>query len=164
MDRKLINQGIIALTIIFITHGQAISQTHDTGEFDYEKRSGWLDQTKKSLKGFKPEMAEKKQSFKFREKDGMILQSCRIVGKGLIEFESGDWVYIVLHSSHEKDSIGDVAIAVDQKGRFFKHEGHVCGGICHYEALTSKKYETSKDFFKHFKDDTEGKSWEKLKK
>jgi len=153
----------LSALLLLLQSRSVFSQVHGTGDYDPAKRSEWIKETVKKLKAFDPATAEKKQELKFREQDGEIHQSCRILNEGLVEFESGDWVYIILHSGHEQDSIGDIALAIDRKGKLFKHEGHVCGNICHYETVAPEKYTTSKDFFRYFKDDTEGLSWEKLK-
>lgn len=155
----------ISAMLLLLQSRDVFSQAHDTGDYDPAKRTEWIKETVKKLKTFDPaSLAGQKQELNFREQDGEMHQSCRILNEGLVEFESGDWVYIILHSGHEQDSIGDIALAIDRKGKLFKHEGHVCGNICHYETIAPEKYTTSKDFFRYFKDDTEGLSWEKLKR
>jgi hypothetical protein len=162
MNRILCRIIIIATLTVFVANGQAGAQSHSTGEFDPEKREQWIAETIKVLKDFKPRDTDERSGLKVRDNDGQLHQSFRIVKKGMLEFDSGEWAYIILHSSHDNDSIGDFALAVDQKGRIYKHEGHVCGGICHYEALAPEKYTRSRDFFKYFRDDTDGLPWKKL--
>ena len=152
------------IVLLFLGNGFALSQSHITGEYDPAKRERWIDETAHILKNFTQNDTTRISALKTREKDGKILQSYRILGQGLINFDNGDWVYILLHSSHDNDSIGDISLAVDQKGRIFKHEGHVCGGICHYEALAPEEFTSSKDFFKYFRDDTDGLPWERYRK
>ena len=58
------------------------------------------------------------------------------------EFQDGGWVYLRVHSFHtdnywenlgsEKDksyTVGDISIAIDNNGNYYKSKEHVCGGF-----------------------------------
>ena len=153
---------LLTITIIFlVNHNKLNAQNHGQDNIDYQLRTKWINSTIESLKEFDKSMVEKKVVLKTRDKNGLIHQSYRINKSGLIEFGEKEWVYIVLHSSHHKDMIGDVAIAINQKGETYIHLGHNCGMIAHYEAESSILYSKSDDFFEHFKSDVDKLPWEK---
>lgn len=143
--------------------GIVMAQVHNVGEFDPQKRSMWIEQEVNDLKLYKPEEDAKSIKLKTINKKGEVWRSVRVVKKGLVELDKGDWIFIVTNSGHDNPSVGDISLAIDQNGKIYRHSGHVCGNIIHFEAVLTKPHINSKLFFRNFKDDTEGLSWEKLK-
>jgi hypothetical protein len=43
------------------------------------------------------------------------------------------------------------------------NEGHVCGGIIHFETGKIRELKTSREFFKHFVSDTDGAGWKRIR-
>jgi len=158
-------KAILLLSIIFLSglSNTLYSQHHKTDTIDPVIRAQWIMETVSTLQNLDLSAIEKKIVLKTRDHNGEIHQSYRIIKNGLIEFGKNQWVYIVLQSSHNNEKIGDIAIGRDKKGNFFVHYGHICGMIAHYEAVAPEIYTKSIDFFKYFKDDTGGLSWQKLK-
>ena len=155
---------LLTITILFIASNQQLAaQNHKEENVDFELRSAWINNNVKLLKDFDKQAIEKKVVLKKFEENGEIHQSYRINKKGFIEFEGQDWVYIILHSSHNKDKIGDVAIARDQNGDIYIHLGHNCGMIAHYQVKSTVLFTKSKDFFEHFKSDIDTLSWKRYK-
>ena len=83
----------------------------------------------------------------------------RVPGEAVIPLASGEWVCVACHSWHQNDfsgpnlplrlvwvrdvrrirrwlmgagypqPVGDAVLAIDQDGRFYVNDGHVCGGL-----------------------------------
>jgi hypothetical protein len=98
---------------------------------------------------------------------------CRIHGEGVIPLANGNWVYAVCHSWHANDfsgknrplqatltwrirrlrqwlmgdwyqqPVGDAIIAIDQSGRLYTNDGHVCGDL---QLVSDKPVATVEDF------------------
>jgi hypothetical protein len=86
--------------------------------------------------------------------------SYRIISEeGFIEFENGDWIYLRIHSSHEEEEIGDISLAIDNWGKMYFNQGHVCGGIIHYVTHKKLKVQSVDDFIQNFKSDTDDRPW-----
>jgi hypothetical protein len=158
----MLSSAIILLLSSFPTSLHA--QGHSELKVDPDARNEWVKQVRNSLKGITPDDVPKKVKLKAYERDGMIRQKYRINKAGLIQFNSKEWVYVTLHSQHDDDRIGDLAIAIDQDGKYYYHLGHVCGGIVHYQATATNLFSSSEDFFLYFKDDIDGLPWHRLKR
>ncbi len=135
----------------------------DNDAIDEHVLSTWIDETRYELRSIDPSSEVTEAKFNSFERDGHIHQIYSIRESGIVRFESGEWVYIVVHSQHDNKAIGDIAIAVDHKGRMYYNLGHVCRGSVSYKASSEFKYSTSKDFFKNFKDTNYRKNWQRLK-
>jgi hypothetical protein len=140
------------------------AQGHSEVKIDPDARKKWVKQVRKSLKQMNPDTVSIKSKMNTYERNGLIHQKFRIRNSGLITFESNDWVYVTLHSEHNDERIGDLAIARDQDGKYYYHLGHVCGGIINFVATSKTPYTSSEDFFQYFKDDIESLVWQPLKK
>jgi len=53
---------------------------------------------------------------------------------------------------------------MDNRKNLYYNEGHVCGGIIHFETTRLKELKTSKEFFTNFVSDTDGMIWKRIKK
>ena len=152
----------ITLISLLAFNINAIAQSSHKSKVDTYKRDKWIKETSLILEDFNPDKAEKIVKLKTRDFESQIHQSYRIVREGYIKMDKKEWVYIILHSSHDKDGIGDVAMAINQDGITYIHHGHICGGIVHYETVASELYTKSANFFKYFVDDTEGLGWREV--
>lgn len=153
---------LVFLVSLLLLPPTLLAQSHAAGEVKPGARKKWVRQLRKSYQEMNPDSMSEQVKIRTREVEGGIKQDYSIEGSGLIRFESGDWVYITLHSSHDNAKIGDVAIARDQDGNQYYHLGHVCGGAVDYEAVTERRCTTSEEFFQHFKDSTDDLSWHPL--
>jgi hypothetical protein len=88
--------------------------------------------------------------------------SCRVTKQGIIKLSNGIWIFIKTNSSHENEEIGDVSMAIDNKQNVFKNDGHVCGGIIHFQTSLLKELKSTSDFFKYFVSDTDSAAWVKI--
>ncbi len=152
------------LLLFLVCSSSLYAQGHTALKIDSHARNVWVKQMRKSLKEIKPGDVPTKAKLETYERDGMIHQKYRIIKAGLIQFNPKEWVYVTLHSQHDDNRIGDLAIAIDQDGKYYYHLGHVCGGIVHYQATTTNRLSGSNDFFLYFKDDIDGLPWYPLKR
>lgn len=74
--------------------------------------------------------------------------------EGAMRVGHDGWVYLKCHPSHDDDPrredrglpcIGDVCLAIDHKGRFYAHVGHVCGCLT-LRAKSRKGFEDIQEF------------------
>ena len=81
--------------------------------------------------------------------------SYRFNGDARIQCQGGDWIYFRSHSEHENSKIGDVCLAITNKGEVFLNYGHICGGIvCIIDKSNTMPYDAN-DFFNRFISDTD---------
>ncbi len=86
----------------------------------------------------------------------------------IIKFSNGDWLMIMSHSFHhdclfigrwdKACCVGDAILAVDNNGKFYKNDGHICGSFL---IFSDKNIETKNDFLKLT---VNGREWKELKK
>jgi hypothetical protein len=88
--------------------------------------------------------------------------SYRLMGDGYIRFENGDWLFLRSTSSHLNEQVGDITLAIDNRGEIFINEGHVCGGIIHFITHEKKAVKAASDFIQHFMSDTDDQYWSRL--
>jgi hypothetical protein len=129
-----------------------------------EKRNGWIQATAKELLNIIPDSTIQQTSVNVIEIENDIRLSIRILEEGWIDLSGGNWIYIITTSSHNNPEIGDVSVAIDNRKNVYYNEGHVCGGIIHFETMQLRKLKTSKEFFASFISDTDSMSWKRLKK
>ena len=120
------------LTLLAIL-SQANAQHADNSLINIEKRNEWIQSTSKELKNIKPGDSYKKVDLKITEYNNKVKHSVRILKEGMLDLPNGNWIYITTSSSHNNPEIGDIILAIDNKRRIFYNEGHVCGGIIHFE-------------------------------
>jgi len=83
----------------------------------------------------------------------------RVQARSKIICTNGDWLVIHPHSSHQADEVGDICLALTDKGKFYVNYGHVCGGIIHFQSLDTIKPASAEDFISRFRSDTDDKAW-----
>lgn len=84
---------------------------------------------------------------------------CRVIGSGLVEMGTNGWVYLVLRSSHQDPAVGDVILAIDDRGRLLESSGHVCGKVAHFVSAEKRAAEDPDDFFERFRPDPDRAPW-----
>jgi hypothetical protein len=133
----------------------ALISTTALGAGTMKKRAGWISATVARLKEFKP--AEGTKIVEIRKlRIGRVLYT--IEGEGLVRFGTAQWLYIISHSSHQEDGVGDAILAIDQDGNLYANDSHVCGDIIVY-AMSGEAFGTVREFL-----DTEVTGGEKWKK
>jgi hypothetical protein len=94
--------------------------------------------------------------------EGDLYRHRLFVGHSCVTFPNGDNLYFLVHSGHENESIGDLSLAIDQQGRLYKNEGHVCGGLIHFYTTEKGSLETADNFIHNMKSDTDDKPFSLL--
>ena len=155
---KKIFLSLVCLSIITIS----IAQHSGESKISEKKRDKWIQQTTQELRKFSPDSLTPKIMIDFASYEDWQKLSCRVTKQGMIKLSNGDWIYIRTNSSHENEEIGDVSIAIDDKKDVFKNDGHVCGGIIHFETSLLKELTSTSDFFKYFVSDTDSAAWVKI--
>lgn len=169
LKHVVFNSGkrFIGLMLLLLAgFGQLVAQTlHHGQEFDAQKRSEWIINTVTYLENSgDPDMLQKVVVNEYEQEDGLIAFRVRVIREAWVDFENGDRIHFVCNSSHEDEAVGDVCVAIDQKGKVFVNEGHVCGGLINFE-YRGKNAPTSADlFFQNFKSDTDKKIWKTYRK
>jgi hypothetical protein len=125
----------------------------------YPTKEEWLRGRASSLSDLKitQEMIAKARPWK-RGGTFYILQG----SEGVIPFGSGGAVYVVTHSFHDnywrllqspallllgRRPVSDATLAVDQQGRLYTCEGHICGALTPY---SRKEVKTLQDFLETY--------------
>jgi hypothetical protein len=88
----------------------------------------------------------------------------RLKGSGIIKFSSSDWVYLISHSYHENQNIGDITLAMTSDKQFYLNAGHICGGIVSFITNDKNSKITSESFFQNFTCDTDYAKWTRYEK
>ncbi|MCP4075341.1 MAG: hypothetical protein GY744_04065 [Gammaproteobacteria bacterium] len=120
-----------------------------------EERSAWLEETKHRLERF--QISDETQEARIKTyESGLVLYW--IDDEALIRFEGEEWLYIVTHSGHLFDGVGNAILAVDNTGNLYSNPTHVCDGIS-IDTRKGKEFHQLSDFLKKKVDDG---SWVKL--
>lgn len=93
-----------------------------------ELRAAWKAKTVKKLRAFQPSNQAPRADIKTRHR-GLFYW---INQEALIEFEQGEWLYVITHSSHIDESVGNAILAIDHAGNLYENDAHVCGRISTY--------------------------------
>ncbi len=160
--------GLALRLLLFLLFLALFSQVSTAQGFSRFKvlpsvRKDYVRQTRKAIRRINPDTVSTVLTLDAQVKDSLIYQFTEVLGPSLIQFETGDWIYVISHSRHKDHRIGDVTIARDQDGRFYYHCGHVCGGEVRFEATSEELCITSEVFFRNFKDEADELSWQPLK-
>ena len=158
MKKEIILLCLVLLAAICTSHAQGTLNS----KIKLEERDKWIKETSKDLKNFKPDSTIKIIADELIDMVDFKKISFRVINNGIIKLNNGDWIYITTNSSHENEAIGDISLAIDNSKTIFKNEGHVCGGIIHFETSQITELQTSADFFKYFVGDSDSKGWKKL--
>lgn len=125
-------------------------------------RAAWIAETASQLRTFKPDDTTPRIVFTQSGHNGVDVLGCQVKKRGLIPLGTNDWVYIVAHSSHLKDNVGDLSLAISARGKLYQHEGHVCGGFIGFIGTNMVPPATSQAFFEAFIDDVDNRPWRPL--
>ena len=90
---------------------------------------------------------------------GFTMISYRINGDTRIQCASGDWIYFRAHSMHDDSEVGDVCLAITDKGKTFVNYGHICGGIIHFIHKGDQIPHDAHEFQTKFISDTDELAW-----
>jgi len=107
--------------------------------FGAKTRSEWIELATQHLKAFAPSRREPEPEVWM---DGCI----RFDNEGFLRFSDGGWVYVICHSGHSKTSIGDIALAIDDRGRLYFNDAHQCPGLI-LNAPNGMIFRSASDFF-----------------
>ena len=158
MSKQIILSFMLLLVVIFRSN----AQESENSNISPEKRNKWIKETAKELKNFKPDTSVKVILPYILDAGETKKLAYKVNKSGIINLNNGDWVYIITHSSHQDEEIGDVSLAVDNKRHIFINEDHVCGGVIRFETDQITELKKSSDFFKYFVSDTASKGWDKF--
>lgn len=78
-----------------------------------------------------------------------------IVGNSKMTCANSEWIYFKTHSKHENEEIGDITLAVSNKGSNYVYFGHVCGGEVYFKNNSNTVPKDAKEFFTKFTSDSE---------
>jgi len=143
---------------------QCQAQHADHLRISEKNQRTWLKKTASLLKKMTPDTCSRVSEIKRYDFGDSKKVAFRIVEYGLIKLENGDWVYILTHSSHEDETVGDISMAISSDKKLYVNYGHVCGGIINFQAYDIQSLSSSEEFFRLCKSDTDGISWEPYKK
>ncbi len=76
-----------------------------------------------------------------------------------LQFSDGSYLIFRKHSVYEDYTVGDITIAMNDRGILYKNEGHICGGTISFVEYNKMEISSSYDFIRHFKSDTDSKGW-----
>ena len=154
----------LPVTLIFLLFVfTAVSQHTDPTGIVPEKRKARIESMMEELKKFNPEPVPGRVQIERKELPDYFKLSVRINKKGVIALPGKNWIYILTTSAHDDPETGDISLAIDQNHRIFQNEGHVCGGIIHFETGRIRKIKNSRQFFKYFTSDTDGEGWRRIR-
>jgi hypothetical protein len=155
--------SVIASVLLILVPWTLVGQHNDVSLINKEARKLWKDSTVVILKNFHPDKAQEPTSVEVKEFDNSRILSVRVTGNAFIPMDRGKWVYIVSVSSHDSPETGDLSLAIDHRGNIWLNEGHVCGGIIHFETNRLKSLSNSRQFFRYFVSDTDSSPWIRAK-
>ena len=157
MSRFVIYISIALLGISF----SAFGQHHDQNRIDAEKRTAGIEQMVLDLKKISVDETTESLIFKEIKLENGSKYSIRLIEKGFLRLSNNDWIYFLSSSSHKNPAVGDITLAIDCRGIIFQNNGHVCGGIIHFETYKTGIPRSSDEFFEYYESDTDGIKWEK---
>lgn len=126
-------------------------------------REAWRKEALRRLQAFQPDPLATGVAAARTSHAGSPALSYRLLKEGFIRLGASNWVFIILHSGHANDDVGDAVVAVDQDRRVFQHAAHVCGDIVHFISTNASPPVESSAFFRDFVDDVDGRPWRPVK-
>lgn len=93
------------------------------------------------------------------EEDSFMISYTLRSREGCIVFPNGEWLYLLMHSSHSNEAVGDMTLAIDTAGRLYMNEGHVCGGRIAFYTGEKVPMDSVADFIRYSLSDTDDKAW-----
>jgi hypothetical protein len=151
----------IALTAIFIlmTVASPLKGQGCETPANKAKQKKWIKTTIAGLKKDKTLAVVAVTETEIQSVPGFKMISYRVNGPTRILCSGGEWIYFKPHSGHESSDIGDVCIAITEKGRIYINYGHICGGIVHFINKKGELPADASEFFDAFISDTDDKPW-----
>jgi hypothetical protein len=146
-----------------MTHADVGTISQENEEINPKAQKRWMKQTVRKLNRIKPDHCVKRIEPRVVDMEDLFMVSYRLENQeGCVTFPNGDWIYMIAHSSHDSKLIGDITLAIDNRGRLFMNEGHVCGGIIHFYTDSEMELNGADDFFGHFLSDCDDCRWYSL--
>jgi hypothetical protein len=158
MKKQIILSFMLLLVVFFTSSAQEPENT----KVSPEKRDKWIKETATEMRNFKPDSSIKVVTPSILDLGDRKKLAYKVNKSGIINLINDDWIYIITHSSHQDEEIGDVSLAVDNKRHIYINEDHVCGGVIRFETDQITELNKSSDFFKYFVSDTALKGWDKF--
>jgi hypothetical protein len=129
------------------------------GVIDEIKRNTWIKETvdsliKKNVDDF-PQLVMNELIH-----EDFYKASYRLIEKGVINFKDGGYLKLMSTSAHSIAEIGDITLALNEHGEVYVNQGHICGGIIHFETHDRGKTQSALDFLNSFQSDTDDESWQ----
>jgi hypothetical protein len=126
---------------------------------DDKKRNEWISKTVDSL------MLKNESDFPCLVINELVHEdfyqaSYRLIKKGMIKFEDGSYVKMVSTSAHATTEIGDITLAVNERGDVYVNQGHICGTIIHFNTHQKGLTRTAATFLRDFSSDTDDEQWQ----
>lgn len=156
---NLMIQNILLVFLFSSISVHGFSQSHDKIDVDIVKRENKIAEIIQGLKSFQPSQNTDFIELKHFNQDNYIKTSIRLIDSGTLRLSNGEWIHFVSISSHYNKEVGDATLAIDNTGNIYINDGHVCGGIIHFENYNAKELQTSLQFFQNFVSDTDKKKW-----
>lgn len=125
---------------------------------DSTKRIAWIEHSIDSLLRNFSNIDLKKVEIYQRQREEQLYLTCRIINAGYIT-AGIDTCYLFLFSSHQNPAVGDVIIAISDKRKVYVNNGHVCGGIVHFQSFKISKPSSFQEFIAHFSPEISPSIW-----
>lgn len=162
IHRSARNISVWLLMVLFSLSADSVYsqiQAESAGICESQK-SKWLSEAIQFL--LTPEYTEQLALLRidtYETDSNQLSHRVRLNGKGKLMLENDQWIAMKSHSSHDSKDIGDITVAIENTGRIYISEGHICGGLISF-AFVGKEIRYDTDFFfNHFKSDTESAPW-----
>jgi hypothetical protein len=84
----------------------------------------------------------------------------RLIKRGMIKFEDGNYIKMMSTSAHATSEIGDITLAVTEQGDVYINQGHICGTIIHFNTHQKDRTKSAADFLTYFTSDTDDEPWQ----
>jgi len=153
----------LLLTGFFFLSGLLLSAQHaDPSRIVPEKRMAWIQAALVNLKSFPADTTLPRIEIQEVAFEDYYRLKIRLKESGVLLLSGRERIYFLSSSSHSDPETGDLILAMDNKGRIFRNDGHVCGGIIHFETGKIRKVKKSGEFFKYFVSDTDGEGWKRI--
>lgn len=153
-------QYLVIIVLLFIP-SSVQAQHPEHGDIASDERHQWVEQMVKGMNEINPLHVEARTEMKRAEEESSLLYYFDLKKASIVQISPDQWVYLLMHSGHDNEHIGDLTLGRDQDGNVYYHLGHVCGEIS-FEARTNDPILTSKEFFESFVDSAEDLPWEPL--
>jgi hypothetical protein len=153
---------VLSCFILLVSLMNLTAQVTDGSKNIPVQREKWIEESVSELGKFIPDSSVKLIAPYLIDQEDAKKLYFKVNKEGMIKLENGDWIYIITHSGHENEEIGDLCLAIDNKKDVYINESHVCGGVIRFESSGLTELKSTDDFFLNFESDTDSKRWDKL--